>query len=107
MNISKPPSEHFTLEDLTTSMKAVIDEAELLIEQVGDSTSEQLADTTAKLTSQLKKTKAELLRIEEGAMKRAKRTLHETDQAVKDHPYYAVGIAAGASLLIGMMLTKK
>jgi ElaB protein len=104
MTPTKPPK--ITAEQLASSLKLMVDEAQLLLEQIQDGTSEQLRAAKTNLSTKLHDAKTELSLMETSAMQRAKLALSETDQAVKDHPYYAVGIAAGASILVGMLLAK-
>ena len=51
--------------------------------------------------------KDELQRLEETAMVNARHAARVTDRAVHEHPYAAMGVAAGVGLLIGMLIARR
>ena len=51
--------------------------------------------------------KDELRRLEISAIDNAKRAARATDHAVHEHPYAAMGLAAGVGLLLGMLISRR
>lgn len=94
-------------ERLAASLKHMVDEADHLLAKAEHSTTEQFSAAREKFESQLRQAKDELRRLEQSAIDNAKRAARATDHAVHEHPYAAMGIAAGAGLLIGMLISRR
>jgi ElaB/YqjD/DUF883 family membrane-anchored ribosome-binding protein len=60
------------------------------------------SELRAKLEAAVEKAKAVCERLEEKTVAAAK----VTDQAVREHPYQAIGIAFGVGLLVGVLATR-
>jgi ElaB/YqjD/DUF883 family membrane-anchored ribosome-binding protein len=69
------------------------------IETVGSETSETMGTMRSRLSVASEKARATCNRLQEKAVAAAK----VTDKTVRDNPYYAMGIAFGAGLLIGFL----
>lgn len=100
-------SETQARERLAQSLKHMVDEADHLLAKAERSGSEQFMAAREKFETQLAHAKDELRRLEISALENAKRAARATDHAVHEHPYTAMGIAAGAGLLIGMLITRR
>lgn len=92
---------------LVSDLKVVIGDAEELLKatagQVG-------ADATAlreKIGLRLQAAKANLTDMQHAAAERAKAAGKATDVYVHDNPWQAIGIAAGAGLLIGLLIGRR
>ena len=94
-------------ERLAQSLKHMVDEADQLLSKAERSGSEQFNAARAKFETQLQHAKEELRHLELSAIDSAKRAARVTDHAVHEHPYAAMGIAAGAGLLIGMLISRR
>jgi len=94
-------------ERLAQSLKHMVDEADHLLAKAERSGSEQFMAAREKFEAQLHHAKDELRRLEVSAIDSAKHAARATDHAVHEHPYAAMGIAAGAGLLIGMLITRR
>ena len=101
------PSESNARERLAQSLKHMVDEADHLLAKAERSGSEQFLAAREKFETQLQHAKDELRRLEISAVDNAKRAARATDHAVHEHPYAAMGLAAGAGLLIGMLITRR
>jgi len=100
-------SDTSTRERLTNSLQQMVDEADHLLKNAQRTGSEQFNSARDKFEQQLRHAKDELRRLEEAAVDNAKRAARATDHAVHEHPYTAMGIAAGAGLLIGMLISRR
>lgn len=94
-------------ERLARSLKHMVDEADHLLAKAERTGSEQFLAAREKFETQLSHAKDELRRLEQSALDNAKRAARATDHAVHEHPYAAMGIAAGAGLLIGMLISRR
>lgn len=96
-----------TRERLAHSLQQMVDEAEHLLKNAQRTGSEQFNAARDKFELQLRQAKYELRKLEDAAIYNAKRAARATDHAVHEHPYTAMGIAAGAGLLIGMLVSRR
>jgi ElaB/YqjD/DUF883 family membrane-anchored ribosome-binding protein len=94
-------------EKLVSDLKVVIGDAEELLKatagQVG-------ADATAlreKIRLRLQSAKQNLADMQHAAGERAKAAGKATDGYVHDNPWQAIGFAAGAGLLIGLLIGRR
>ena len=94
-------------DSLAQSLKQIVSEAELLLKTAQRTGNEQFNAARDKFEGQLRHAKADLERLEDAASYQARRAARLTDQAVHDHPYTAMGLAAGVGLLIGMLITRR
>jgi len=101
------PSDVHARERLAQSLKHMVDEADHLLAKAERTGSEQFMAAREKFETQLLHAKDELRRLELSTLENAKRAARATDHAVHEYPYAAMGIAAGAGLLIGMLITRR
>lgn len=90
---------------LMKEVRAVLNEVENLYESSTDSGTEQAKALKAKVQEQLNKAKAQLRDAESTVVDKAKETAQRTDELVHDQPYYAMGVAALAGLVVGVLLS--
>ena len=107
MDATPTTSDTTARDRLAQSLKQMVDEADHLLAKAERTGSEQFIAAREKFETQLSHAKAELRRLELSVSDNAKRAARATDHAVHDHPYAAMGIAAGAGLLIGMLITRR
>jgi len=69
------------------------------IETVGSETSETINAVRGRFGAVSEKARATCNRLQEKAAAAAK----ATDKTVRDNPYYAIGIAFGAGMLVGLL----
>lgn len=98
---------HDARERVSLRVQSLVDEAAELLKNAQRAGQSQLASTRDKLASQLRAARAELAQLEEDALVQARRVARATDEAVHEHPYVAIGFAAGAGLLIGLLLGRR
>jgi ElaB/YqjD/DUF883 family membrane-anchored ribosome-binding protein len=94
-------------ERLAESLKRTVDEAEQLLSKAERSGSDQFNAARDKFESQLRRAKDELRRLEASALENARRAARVTDETVHEHPYAAMGLAAGVGLLVGMLISRR
>jgi len=45
--------------------------------------------------------------LQEAAVRKGRKIAHDTDEYVHEHPWRAIGIAAGVGLLVGMLIARR
>ena len=87
--------------------RAVVDSAEDLVRATADLGGERLAALRARVDESLKLMKARVSDAQAAVAKRAKADAQAADAYVHDNPWKTVGVAAGAGLLVGVLLARR
>jgi ElaB/YqjD/DUF883 family membrane-anchored ribosome-binding protein len=96
-----------TRDELAAALKRTVGEADALLSEAADTASHEYASLLKRAEEKLRVAKEEFIRLEENALLNAKYAARATDRAVHDHPYAAMGIAAGVGLLLGMLISRR
>ena len=80
-------------------MDTLAEDARNLMAVTADVTGEKVTEARKRLTAALEKGKASYGRIRDTASESAR----AADQAVREHPYQAIGIALGLGVVIGFL----
>lgn len=89
------------------SLGKIVGEAESLLDKAGEIGTKEYNSAIKKAAEQLRRAQAEFIRLEEAAVDRAKAAARVTDNAVHEHPYTAVGVAAAIGLLLGVLISRR
>jgi ElaB/YqjD/DUF883 family membrane-anchored ribosome-binding protein len=94
-------------DQLVTDMKAVIADAEDLLKATTGAAGERIAAARARATETLKSARERLASLDDVVVDEAKKAARTADQYVHEHPWGAVGIAAVAGVLIGVLIARR
>lgn len=94
-------------EKLMDDLKVVIADAEELLKMTASEVGEKATALRARMQTRLDQAKADLVRLQEIAVDKAKEVGQATDTYVQENPWHAVGIAAGAGFLIGLLVSRR
>ena len=94
-------------EKLMNDLKVVIADAEELLKMTASQVGEKATELRTRMQTRLDQAKADLARLQEMAVVKAKEVGQATDTYVRDNPWQAVGIAAGAGFLIGLLISRR
>lgn len=94
-------------EKLISDFKVVVADAEALLKATAGQSGEAMAAVRAKVQDSLAVAKAKMLDVEAELIARTKAAATATDEYVHTHPWHAVGIAAGAGLVIGLLIGRR
>lgn len=94
-------------EKLIRDFKVVVADAEALLKASAGQGGEALAAARSRIEDSLKVAKAKMLDAEEQLLQKTKAAARATDDYVHDHPWHAVGIAAGIGLVVGMLIGRR
>jgi ElaB/YqjD/DUF883 family membrane-anchored ribosome-binding protein len=93
--------------DLKHDVRNIVADTEQLLKAAARSGDDSLVELRTRLESQLRHLRTQVGDLEAGAVERARAMANSTDQAVRSHPYGAIGIAAAAGLLIGFLAARR
>ncbi len=96
-----------TKEKLIDDFKVVVADAEALLKATAGQSGEALAAVRAKVGESLAVAKAKMSEAEAELVIKAKAAATATDEYVHTHPWHAVGVAAGAGLVIGLLIGRR
>ena len=94
-------------EKIVTDFKVVIADAEELLRATANQAGDKAQEMRARLREGLDRAKADLAEMQSMVVDKAKAVSHATDDYVHDNPWHAVGIAAGVSFLIGLLIGRR
>ena len=101
---NKSESTAQTPKELLTELQALVAEAEKMM---GDSVSEHTEDAISALRTRFDAAQERFADLYEGAKKKVVAGAKCTDAAIRANPYQSLAIAAGAGLLIGVLLGRR
>jgi ElaB/YqjD/DUF883 family membrane-anchored ribosome-binding protein len=94
-------------DQLVVDMKAVIAQAEELLQATAGAAGERIGVARARVEETLRNARAKLSEVDDQVIAQAKDAARATDEYVHEHPWSAVGIAAVAGLLVGVMISRR
>ncbi len=92
---------------LMADLRVVISDAEGLLKMTADEMSENAVDIRSRVKSRLDQAKLDLIHLQETAVAKVKAAGHAADEYVHESPWKSIGIAAGASLVIGLLIGRR
>lgn len=93
-------------EKLLQDFRVVVSDAEELLRATAGQAGEKVAAARERIQENLAAARARLAAAEEAVAAKTKQAAKATDQYVHENPWKAVGIAAGAGLIIGMLISR-
>ncbi|MDP2240827.1 MAG: DUF883 family protein [Burkholderiales bacterium] len=94
-------------EKLMQDLKIVIGDAEELLRATATQAGEKAAAAREKIQDSLHRAKIKLAEAEDVMIDQAKQAARATDEYVHEHPWKAVGVAAGIGLIIGLLIGRR
>lgn len=96
-----------TKEKLTQDLKIVIADAEELLRATASQAGEKVAVAREKIQDSMHRAKIKLAEAEDVMIDKTKQAARATDEYVHDHPWRAVGVAAGIGLIVGLLIGRR
>lgn len=87
--------------------KAVVADAEALIEATANQGDEKLIEIRAKAEESVRLAKATLAEMQTAMMAKSKEAADAVDIYVHESPWQSIGIAAGVGMAVGLMLSRR
>lgn len=92
---------------LMSDLKVLIADAEALLKSSSSDVGEAVAGARSRIEARLDDAKANLLQLQQEAAQRAKAAGRAADDYVHEHPWQAVGVAAGIGLVVGLLIGRR
>ena len=96
-----------TKDKLVADLKVLIGDTEELLKATAGQAGEKIATARERIQASLAVYKEKLVDAEHAMMERTKEAARATDEYVHDHPWQAVGVAAGVGVLLGMLIARR
>lgn len=94
-------------ERLAADVNAVLLDAEELLRQAGHATGEEAKELRGRAQAAISRAKDSMYELEQRAVAQTKAAAHATDAWVHEHPWTALGMAAGLAFLVGLAVNRK
>lgn len=98
--------DEVTKEQLFADFKTVVADAEALLKATANQGGEELAGIRAKAEESIKAIKAKMMDEQAAMLARTKEAAKATDVYIHEHPWTAVGVAAGVGLVVGLLSSR-
>jgi ElaB/YqjD/DUF883 family membrane-anchored ribosome-binding protein len=92
---------------LVADMKVVIADAEELLKATASAAGDRVSAARTRMEDSLRTARIKLAEAQEVVVDKAKAAARATDDYVHANPWRSVGIAAGAGLVIGMLISRR
>ncbi|OGA69507.1 MAG: hypothetical protein A3G83_01265 [Betaproteobacteria bacterium RIFCSPLOWO2_12_FULL_68_20] len=96
-----------TREKLVADLKVLVGDTEDLLRATASQAGEKVAAARERIQASLASAKAKLGEAERVMLDSTKQAARVTDEYVHQHPWTAVGIAAGIGLLLGVLISRR
>ena len=93
-------------EKLMQDLRVVVADAEELLRATAGQAGEKVSAARERIQENLAAAKERLAAAQDAVVARTKEAAKVTDEYVHDNPWKAVGVAAGAGLIIGMLISR-
>lgn len=100
-------AEEVWMDQLVGDLQTVIRDAESLLKATAAQTGDKIEEARERAEESVRKAKARLAEVEQDALERAQALAGEAEAYVRDNPWHAVGWAAGAGLVLGLLLGRR
>lgn len=100
-------SNEVTTDQLVSDLKAVISDAEALLEATSAQAGERIQDVRARTQQTLDRARARLEEIEKDALRAVREAADVAEDYVRENPWQSVGVAAGVGLLLGLLIGRR
>jgi len=86
---------------------AAMSEAQDILQRAASETGDRARDLRSEVETKLLQARLRLHELEGDAVDRARDAARATDDYVHDHPWQAIGIAAAAGVLVGLLMNRR
>jgi len=99
--------ENANKDKLLADLKVVLNDAEGMLKTAAASTGEKATELREKASASLKAASEKIVDLQAVALAKGKAAAHATDDFVHERPWTAIGVAAGAGFLLGLLINRK
>jgi ElaB/YqjD/DUF883 family membrane-anchored ribosome-binding protein len=99
--------ETVSTEKLFTDLKAVVQDAEELLRATAGQAGEKVAAARERAQESVRLAKERMAELQDDLVERTRELADGADTYVRENPWQAVGIAAAAGLVLGLMIRRR
>lgn len=96
-----------TTDKLVADMRVVLADTEQLLKAVIGQSGEKLAALQPRIEENLRKTKAQLVELEQAASEKARAAAYATDDYAHEHPWKVAGFSALIGVALGLLIGRR
>ena len=100
-------SNDVSKEKLVADLKVVVADAEELLRATASQAGEKVSAARERIQASLATAKVKLTEAERALLERTKLATRAADDYVRDNPWQAVGVAAVAGLVLGILISRR
>jgi ElaB/YqjD/DUF883 family membrane-anchored ribosome-binding protein len=94
-------------EQLAADLKSIIADADELLKATASATGDRIHAARARAEESLRSARERLANLDDAALAQVKEVAKSADEYVREHPWGAVGVAAVAGLLLGVLISRR
>ena len=100
-------SHDVSKEKLVADLKVVVADAEELLRATAAQAGEKVSAARERIQASLATAKVKLTEAERALLEKSKLAAKATDEYVRENPWQAVGVAAVAGLVLGVLISRR
>jgi ElaB/YqjD/DUF883 family membrane-anchored ribosome-binding protein len=104
---AQPAINDVSKQKLVADLKVVVADAEELLRATASQAGEKVSAARERIQASLATAKVKLTDAERVMLDKTKDAAKATDEYVRDNPWQAVGIAAAAGLVLGILISRR
>ena len=104
---AQPAINDASKQKLVADLKVVVADAEELLRATASQAGEKVSAARERIQASLATAKVKLTDAERVLLDKTKDAAKATDEYVRDNPWQAVGIAAAAGLVLGVLISRR
>jgi ElaB/YqjD/DUF883 family membrane-anchored ribosome-binding protein len=99
--------ETTTEQKMTSDVKGFLSDAEELLKSAASATGDAAVKLREKASAKLRQASEKVADLQADLLDKGKNAARATDDYVHEHPWQAIGIAAAAGFLVGLLVNRK
>ena len=104
---AQPAFNDASKQKLVADLKVVVADAEELLRATASQAGEKVAAARERIQASLATAKVKLTDAERALLEKSKLAAKATDEYVRENPWQAVGVAAVAGLVLGILISRR
>ncbi|HLS51996.1 MAG TPA: DUF883 family protein [Burkholderiaceae bacterium] len=94
-------------DQIIDSVKESLDEAETFLREAAAATGEKAGELRERALESLRRSRLALYETQDALVEQGRKAARATDDYVHDNPWQAMGVAAVAGLLLGVLISRR
>lgn len=100
-------NHYLDTEELVTDAKVVLEDVEAILEEAAGATGDRAQALRARASEALGRAKQRLQDAQTAVATNTKAAARAADDLVHEHPWGAIGVAAGVGFLVGLLVSRR